>query len=152
MGDERVVMTEPCVFCAIVKGEAGASTVYRDDAAMAFMDIRPVNTGHVLVVPLKHEVSLLQLDEKAVAHLFRIGVRIAGALEASGVRCEGFNLFLADGEAAGQDVFHVHLHVVPRFRGDGLGWIRPDSDKLPQRSHLDELARRIRRAAGWDSQ
>ena len=142
-------MTESCVFCAIVKGEAAASKLYGDDAVVAFMDIRPANTGHVLVVPLKHEVSLLDLDEGITDRLFRVGVRIAGALGPSGVRCEGFNLLLADGEAAGQDVSHVHLHVVPRFRGDGLGWIRPDYDKLPPRFDLDEVAQRIRRAAGW---
>jgi histidine triad (HIT) family protein len=143
-------MTDACVFCGIARAEVPASTVYRDDTVMAFMDIRPVNTGHVLVVPLKHETSLLELDEGMAARMFTVGTRIASALKACGVRLDGFNLFLADGEVAGQEVFHVHLHVVPRFRGDGLGWIRPDHDGPPTRSELEDIAQRIRRAGGWE--
>jgi histidine triad (HIT) family protein len=144
-------MTQPCVFCGIVEGKVAVSTVYRDDAVMAFMDIRPVNPGHVLVVPLKHEVSLLDLDEETAGRIFGIGMRTAGAIGDSGVRLDGFNLFLADGEAAGQEVFHVHLHVVPRFVGDGFGLrFGPEYGKLPPRAELDEIAGRIRRAAGWE--
>lgn len=143
-------MTEPCVFCAIAKGEAPASIVYRDDAVMAFMDIRPSNLGHVLVVPLEHQVSILDMDEEeTAARMLRVGRQIAVALKDSGVQMDAFNLFLADGEVAGQEVFHVHLHVVPRFRGDGLGWIRPHYDELPPRWELDKVAERIRRAGGW---
>jgi histidine triad (HIT) family protein len=143
-------MTEPCVFCAIANGEAPASIVYRDDAVVAFMDIRPVTPGHVLVVPLKHEVGILDMDdEETAARMFTVGRQIAEALKDSGVRMDGFNLFLADGEVAGQEVFHVHLHVVPRFRGDGLGWIRPAYDRPPPRSELDKVAEHIRRAGGW---
>lgn len=143
-------MTEPCIFCAIVAGEAPASTIYRDDATIAFMDIRPANTGHVLVVPLKHEVSLLALDEKTAGHMFAVGRRVAAALKDDGVRLEGFNLFLADGAVAGQTVFHVHLHVLPRFAGDGLGFRRPADMKVPPQSELDETAERIRCAGGWE--
>ncbi len=143
-------MTQPCVFCAIVAGEAPASTIYRDDAVIAFMDIRPANTGHVLVVPLKHEVSLLALDEKTAGHMFTVGRRVAATLKDAGVRLEGFNLFLADGAVAGQTVFHAHLHVLPRFTGDGLGFTRNANVRMPPQSELDETAERIRRAGGWE--
>ena len=144
-------MTSSCVFCAIVAGEAPASTVYRDDMVTAFMDIRPVNAGHVLVVPRQHMVSLLELDEETAGRMTAVGMRIAGALRASGVRFEGFNLFLADGEVAGQEVFHVHLHVIPRFAGDGFGLrFGPNYGRLAQRSDLDGLAQRIRRAGDWE--
>ena len=144
-------MTAPCVFCAIANGEASASVVYKDSEVTAFMDTRPVNDGHVLVIPLQHEVSLLDLNEEVAARIFSVGRRIAEALKASGVRFEAFNLYLADGDAAGQEVFHVHLHVVPRFAEDGFGLrFGPDYGRLPPRSDLDELAGRIRGAAGWD--
>ena len=146
-------MTGPCVFCAIIKGETLASTVYRDDAVIAFMDTRPVNIGHVLVVPLTHAVSALEInDQGTLARMFTVGTKVAAALKGSGVRLDGFNLFLADGPAAGQTVFHAHLHVIPRFEGDGFGFrFGPDYGKLPPRSDLDEVAQRIRRAAAWDT-
>ena len=143
-------MTEPCIFCAIVAGEAPASIVYRDDSVMAFMDIRPVNAGHVLVTPLKHEMSVLSLGDDTASHLFTVGRRVAAALKDAGVRLEGFNLFLADGAVAGQTVFHVHLHVLPRFVGDGLGFRRAAEMNAPPQSELDETAGRIRHAGGWE--
>ncbi len=145
-------MKADCVFCAIVEGQAPVSTLYRDDAVIAFMDIQPVNPGHVLVVPVKHVVSLVDVDEGTAGRMLALAQRMGAALAASGVRCDGFNLFLADGEVAGQEVFHVHLHVIPRYAGDGFGLrFGPEYGRLPPRSELDETARRIRRATGWDS-
>ena len=144
-------MTQPCVFCAIVKGEAPASVVYRDDMVLAFMDIRPANPGHVLVVPLEHADGVLDISDEAVlARMFSVGRRVAAALTDSGVRLEGFNLFLANGTVAGQTVFHAHLHVLPRFTGDGLGLTRSANVQIPPQSDLDEVAQRIRRAGDWE--
>jgi histidine triad (HIT) family protein len=112
-------MSETCIFCEIIAGRADGSFVYRDETVAAFMDIRPVNAGHVLVVPLRHAASLAELEAEDGAQMFRIAQRVAAALRASGLKCEGVNLFLADGGAAGQEVWHVHLHVFPRFQGDG---------------------------------
>src|SRR4051812_4374298 len=109
-----------CVFCRIIEGELPASIVYMDDLVIAFMDINPVTTGHLLVVPLKHFASLSDMDEATGVHLFRVAMRLQEAIRRSGIMCEGINLFLADGEAAGQEVFHVHLHVFPRYEGDGF--------------------------------
>lgn len=113
------LMTEPCIFCEILAGRAEASFIHRDEQCAAFMDIRPVNAGHVLVVPLRHAASLAELDPGDGMHMFSLAQRLAAALRKSGLPCEGVNLFLADGRAAGQDVWHVHLHVFPRFPGDG---------------------------------
>ncbi len=144
-------MTQPCVFCAIVKGEAPASVVYRDDIVIAFMDIRPANPGHVLVVPLEHADGILDISDEAVlARVFSVGRRVAAALPDSAVRLEGFNLFLANGAVAGHTVFHVHLHVLPRFTGDGLGFTRHGNVRIPTQSDLDETAERIRHAGGWE--
>ncbi len=136
-----------CVFCDIVRGTADASIVYADGTVVAFMDIQPVNDGHVLIVPRVHAVGLDELEREAGAQLFRVAMDLSSALRQSAVRCEGVDLFLADGEAAGQEVFHVHLHVIPRYRGDGFGFrFGPDYDCLPERSRLDQVAADIWRA------
>jgi histidine triad (HIT) family protein len=97
------------------------------------------------VIPNSHAESLCDLSEDLGAHLFRVAQRISMALRRSGLRCEGVYLFLADGEAAGQEVFHVHLHVFPRFEGDGFGLKLPPGYKnRPDRSELDLAAQRIK--------
>lgn len=134
-----------CVFCSILAGDLPFSAVYQDDLCTAFMDIQPVNPGHVLVIPNHHASYLADLDEDTGAHMFRVAQRIAGALRRSGVRCEGVNLFLADGEAAMQEVFHVHLHVFPRYEGDGFGLkLSPSYFDLPGRPELDGIAENIK--------
>ena len=136
-----------CVFCDIVRGETPASLVYADDQVMAFMDIQPVNPGHLLVVPRDHATYLADLDGGTGGRMFQVAAILASATRRSGVRCEGVNLFLADGRAAGQEVFHVHLHVIPRFEGDGFGLrFGPDYFRRPGRAGLDEIAAGIRRA------
>jgi histidine triad (HIT) family protein len=133
-----------CIFCKILAGKKTASEVYRDESCCAFLDIRPVNPGHTLVIPLAHAAGLAELDAETGAQMFRIGKRIAAALRKSGIRCEGVNFHLADGAAAGQEVFHVHLHVVPRFQGDGFGLrFGPNYGLLPSRGELDENAAKL---------
>jgi histidine triad (HIT) family protein len=138
---------ESCVFCRIVKGVTPADVVYSDDNVLAFMDIQPVNPGHVLAIPKAHAAGLSDLDEGTGGHMFKVAMRVAEGIGKSGVRCEGVNLLLSDGEAAFQEIFHVHLHVIPRFKGDGFGirfgrqyGLRPD------RRELQGIAARIREA------
>ena len=120
---------------------------FEDADVIAFMDIQPVNPGHVLVVPVRHATHLADTDAESAGRLMAVAHRVAAALRASGVRCEGVNLFLADGEAAMQEVPHVHLHVFPRWRGDGFGLrFVPDYSTPPPRAALDEAAARIRGA------
>ena len=128
---------ENCVFCRIVKGVTPADVVYSDDSVLAFMDIQPVNPGHVLIIPKAHTAGLSNLDKETGGHMFKIAMRVAEGIKKSGVRCEGVNLLLSDGEAAFQEIFHVHLHVIPRFKGDGFGirfgrqyGLRPDKREL----------------------
>ena len=136
-----------CVFCRILAGELPASLVYRDERCAAFMDIRPVNPGHLLVVPIRHAAHLAEVDPETAGRLMQVAQRLAAALRASGLRCEGVNLLLADGRAAMQEVMHVHLHVVPRFAGDGFGLrFGPHYGRFPPREELDAAAARIRRA------
>jgi histidine triad (HIT) family protein len=136
-----------CLFCSILAGESPASFVYCDEVCSAFMDIQPVNLGHLLVVPNAHATYLADLESDTAAHLMRVGHRLAAAVRASGLRCEGVNLLLADGRAANQSVFHVHLHVIPRFRGDGFGFkFGPHYFERPERPELDASAERVRAA------
>jgi histidine triad (HIT) family protein len=138
-------MADDCVFCRILAGELPASFVLREGRVAAIMDIQPANPGHVLVIPRRHAETLEALDPDEAAEMMRAARRVAGALRASGLRCEGVNLFLADGEAAGQEVFHAHLHVFPRWAGDGFGLrFGPDYRNLPPRSALDAAADAIR--------
>ncbi|CAN5659166.1 HIT family protein [soil metagenome] len=133
---------DSCVFCRIVEGAAEATRVYEDEHLLAFMDTNPVTPGHLLVVPKKHAAFLRYLPEPHGAGLFVVGQRLATALVDSGLRCEGVNFFLADGVAAGQEVFHVHLHVFPRFADDGF---RLDANwNDASRSDLEDAAKKVR--------
>ncbi|MCX5043387.1 HIT family protein [Aldersonia sp. NBC_00410] len=132
------------IFADIVAGRAPASKVYEDDDVFAFMDIRPFTPGHLLVIPKIPARSLAELDPAIGGKLFAVGQRLAAALRDSEVGADGVNFFLADGVTAGQEVFHVHLHVIPRTPGDGFGLRgRPTS---PRRADLDYLAGSIRGA------
>jgi diadenosine tetraphosphate (Ap4A) HIT family hydrolase len=135
-----------CIFCKILAGAAPASIVYRDELVTAFMDIQPVTPGHLLVIPNQHSIDLAGVAPETAAHIMRTGQRLAAALRASGLRCEGINLHLADGQAAGQEVWHCHLHVIPRFTGDGFGLKMPPAyrSSRPAREQLDTLADQIR--------
>lgn len=136
-----------CIFCQILAGKQPASMVYRDELCSAFMDIQPVNKGHLLVVPNQHAEMLADLDPPAAGHLFQVAQRLASALRSSGLRCEGVNLFLADGTVAGQEVPHAHVHVLPRYRGDGFGFrFGPTYGQRPPRTELDVTAAQIQKA------
>jgi histidine triad (HIT) family protein len=133
-----------CIFCDIVSGTAPSSIVYQDKVCSAFMDIQPVNAGHVLVVPNAHATYLIDLPPETGAHMFKVAQQVSLAVRGSSIHCEGVNLFLADGEVAGQEVFHVHLHVIPRYRGDGFGFrFGPNYGRQPPRARLDEIATEI---------
>ena len=140
------MVTADCLFCRIVAGELPASFVHRDDRCVAFMDIQPVNPGHLLVVPVQHGTYLADTDAETVAHLMRVAHGAAAALRRSGLRCEGVNFFLADGEAAMQEILHVHLHVFPRFQHDGFGLkFSPEyHTRRPPRAELDAVAATLR--------
>jgi histidine triad (HIT) family protein len=138
---------DDCVFCKIVKGVVPASVVYFDEKVMAFLDIQPVNLGHVLVIPKAHAKDLSELNPKVGGQMFEVAMTVARGLRTSGLKCEGVNFFLADGEAAFQEIFHVHLHVIPRFSGDGFGLEFGRSyGAKPNRKEMDTIATQIRRA------
>ncbi len=110
-----------CIFCKIIAGEIPSVKIYEDDLVYAFMDIAPINKGHILVIPKKHSESSSTIDEATAGRMFKVGSQIGIALRRE-CDYDAFNLHLADGTAAGQVVNHAHLHVVPRGVEDGFYW------------------------------
>ncbi|MEV7966944.1 HIT family protein [Sphaerisporangium sp. NPDC088356] len=108
------------MFCDIIEGRSEASLAFQDDVAIVVMDSNPVNPGHALVISRVHATGLEDLDEQVGAHMWRVAHRVALGLRRSGLRCEGVNVLLGDGEAALQEIFHTHIHVFPRFEGDNF--------------------------------
>jgi histidine triad (HIT) family protein len=126
----RMPVTDPdCLFCKIVAGEIPSTIVDSDDRTVAFMDINPGTRGHALVVPRNHSHDLLDIDPEDLAAVAVAAQRLAGrAKDALGA--EGVNLLNCCGEVAWQTVFHFHMHVIPRYTGDGvrLPWIPTPGD------------------------
>ena len=137
-------MDTSCIFCGIVAGDAEASLLATSERTVAFLDVRPLGEGHALVVPRRHVEQLAGVDDEEGAEMFQLGRRIATAQRELGL-AEGVNLFLADGEVAGQEIFHAHLHVVARRHDDGMH-IDVDFPPLPSREQLDTTAAAIREA------
>ena len=136
-------MSSHCTFCDLIHGAAEVSVCYEDADAIAFMDIQPVNTGHVLVVPRQHLESLFDVPPELGAHLFGVTMRVANAVRRV-TGCEDMNIVVNSGQAAGQDVFHYHVHIIPRRQGDGFDIQLPfPESQMPQREVLDMAAARI---------
>lgn len=133
---------KPCRFCSIIQGVEIASVVLSTKGELAFLDVSPVNPGHALVVPRRHVNAFTELTAKEVRSLALTAQRVATALKERLVGCVGITLSLADGENAGQEVPHVHLHVIPRYRSDDFGWRR--FGKKTNRDRLDSIANKVR--------
>jgi len=138
-----------CIFCKIVRREVPASVVREDDSTLAFMDIRPMNPGHVLVIPKAHAVYVEDLPHGAAGPVLEAAKEVSRALRSSGIRCEAVSFYLANGSEAGQEVRHAHLHLIPRWRGDGFGLrTAPGYGRTAGREELDGIAAKIRKAIG----
>jgi len=110
-----------CIFCKIVQNQIPASIVYDSDSILAFLDVNPLASGHLLVIPKVHANQLIDLPEKIASEIGRVLPKLGQALlRVSGA--DGFNVLQNNGEVAGQVVGHVHFHLIPRFKGDGLGY------------------------------
>ena len=137
---------ERCLLCLLALGEAERSVVHEDERAIAILDLSPVNPGHTLVFPKSHVALLGELEQEDANRLFQLCRRTAAALYRSQLRCEGVNLFLAEGEAAGQEVPHLHLHVIPRFTGDPFRIEREGGWQEERRDELDRVAGQLAEA------
>jgi len=130
-----------CVFCKIVAGQIPSTRVFEDEHVLAFMDIGHVNPGHTLVAVKQHAASVFELEEAQAEAIARAIVRISRALKKT-FEPEGLSVYQANGRAAGQTVFHYHVHLLPRHAGDGMELVWPV--KNPPRATLEDYAARIR--------
>jgi histidine triad (HIT) family protein len=130
-----------CVFCKIIAGQIPATRVHEDEHTFAFMDIGQVNPGHVLVAVKQHAENLYSLDDAQAAAVARTSARLARAIR-NAFKPEGLSVYQANGKAAGQTVFHYHVHLVPRHAGDGMELTWPV--KNPPRESLEDYAGKLR--------
>jgi histidine triad (HIT) family protein len=132
-----------CNFCEIIHGGGEVSICYEDAQAIAFMDIQPVNLGHVLVVPREHFESLNDIPSSLALHLYEVALTLGPIIrKVSG--SDDLNVVVNSGRAAGQNVFHHHVHLIPRKAGDGFNIPLPyDGSAMPDRTFLDAMAARI---------
>ena len=143
METQRNEASANCTFCELIQGSAEVSICHEDADAIAFMDIQPVNNGHVLVVPREHHESLLDVPEELGLHLFKVTMRLANAIRAV-TGCDDLNIVVNSGAAAGQDEPHYHVHIIPRRAGDGFDIPLPfNGSQMPDRTVLDAYAVRI---------
>ena len=131
-----------CIFCDIVKSRAPAEVIFEDGETLAFMDINPANPGHTLIIPKRHVRDIYELDEETAAVVMRTTVRVARAIRAA-LQPDGMNLVQSNERAGGQEVFHFHIHVIPRWYGDGLRLARPP--EVRRTMAIKEAAASIRR-------
>ena len=135
-------MSDPnCIFCQIVSGQAPAEVVYEDERTLAFLDIHPVNTGHTLVIPKAHAQDIYTISLEDAEAVMRSTVLVAQAVKRA-LKPQGINLLQSNERAAGQAIFHFHMHIIPRWRGDGLITPRHAPGRLKE--PLDEVAFQIR--------
>jgi len=130
--------SDSCVFCKIVRKEAPASVLFEDNSTLAFLDIRPLNDGHTLVIPKEHYETIYDMPEDLVCQIYMLVKRMTVAVK-NATKADGITIIQQNGRAAGQEVLHVHVHVVPRFQGQ----------KLPHFRDIPNASReRLEQAAG----
>lgn len=130
-----------CIFCKIANGEIPSATIYENSDFRVILDVAPANRGHALIIPKEHFKDIFDIDAVTAGKLFSLATEVARAMK-SVLHCDGLNIVQNNGLIAGQTVFHFHLHLIPRYEGDGikLTWEQHESDS----TDLQELARETR--------
>ncbi len=121
-----------CIFCKISRKDVKSEILYENENYIAFLDINPSNPGHTLVIPKKHYVNALDTPDDVISGMINVAKRVA-LNQIKHLKAEGFNIWINNFPAAGQVIFHVHLHVVPRFPGDGLRITRVKDDRAEEK-------------------
>ena len=141
--DGKIRMKEDCIFCKIADKEADATVVYEDPHTLAFLDIHPLNPGHTLVIPKKHYVNMLEMPSEEAGRVFSsVSKVMKGVQKASGA--DGISVGQSNGRAASQEVFHMHVHIIPRFNHEMMSGF--PNRKKTHREELDEIGKKIRTA------
>lgn len=131
------------IFSKIINGEIPSSKIYDDEKCIVILDIQPVNLGHALVIPKEPFANIYEIPSDLAGHIFVVAKKIAQA-QKIGLGAEGVNIMMNNDEAAGQIVFHAHIHVIPRYRGDGFThW---HGEKGYAQGEAGEIAQRIKNA------
>jgi len=133
---------ESCIFCKIVRKQASASIIYEDRSVMAFLDIRPINLGHTLVITKAHYIDIFDTPANELSMVHKVAKMVSGAIKKTS-NADGISIIQQNGKAAGQDIFHLHVHVVPRFESQKMP--RFSDLKEVDRTKLDDIAQKIRK-------
>ncbi|MDO5775161.1 MAG: HIT family protein [Eubacteriales bacterium] len=131
---------DDCIFCKIANGEIPSDTVYEDDKYRAILDLSPAVKGHTLIIPKDHFDDLLSADEETLESVLKLAQRI-GAAQLKALKCDGFNVVQNNGEAAGQTVHHLHVHIIPRYNGGAkmVAWEQLKSEPEEQQKIAGEI-------------
>ncbi len=132
---------QDCIFCKIVQKQIPSSIIFENEEVMAFLDIRPLNMGHTLVIPKGHYVDVFDIPKEQLCQIYGICKQIAPAIKTA-TKADGITIIQQNGKAAGQEIFHLHAHVVPRYEGQKLA--RFKDLKIVDRDKLEEMAEKIR--------
>ena len=131
-----------CIFCRIAQKRIPANLVYEDEKAMAFLDIRPLSEGHTLIIPKSHYENVVDISQELIMHIHGVTKRVALAVKKA-TQADGISIMQQNGKAAGQEIFHLHVHVIPRFEGRELPKFSETSEM--SKEILNQTASRIRR-------
>ena len=136
-------LDDNCIFCKIAAGEIPSETVYEDEQFRAILDLGPASAGHTLILPKAHFKDVTEISDEYAANVLKVAAKLGKAMK-KGLGCEGFNLVQNNGEAAGQTVFHFHMHVIPRYAGgeDMVSW----DPKPAKREELEKQGAKLREA------
>lgn len=121
--EKEKMKDDKCIFCKIANGEIPSKTLYEDDKFRVILDLGPATKGHALILPKSHYKNIYDIPEELSADVMKLARKMAGIMTDK-LQCDGFNLIQNNGEQAGQTVFHFHMHLIPRYKGDGqtIGW------------------------------
>lgn len=131
---------DACIFCKIAAGEIPSKTLYEDEEFRVILDLGPATKGHALILPKNHYRNLFELPEDQAEKVMVLAKKMAAQMRGK-LQCDGFNLVQNNEEVAGQTVFHFHMHLIPRYKGDGqvIGWI----PGKPEEAELEEIKNKI---------
>ena len=135
-------MAEDCLFCKIIKGEIPSSKVYEDNDVVAFLDLFPFTNGHTIVVPINHHETFLDFPENEMEKFFSVLKKLAGQIK-NNLNADGINIVQNNFPAAGQVVFHMHYHIIPRWLNDNKPFIKQPKDQATS-EYLQEMLNKIR--------
>lgn len=136
---------ENCIFCRIITGDIPSSVVYEDEDFKVILDIAPAAKGHAIILPKKHYADLFELEEDTAKKVLMVAKKIALAMKEE-LKCDGINLLQNNGEAAGQSIFHIHFHLIPRYKGDNvkIPWATGKYEDGEAKALAERIAKRIK--------